>query len=65
MYTAEDVILFKLRWYRLGWESSEQQWNDILGVLRVQSDRLDVAYMNEWAAHLEVAELLERARGEA
>jgi hypothetical protein len=64
MYTAEDVTLFKLRWYRLGWESSEQQWNDILGVLRVQSGRLDDAYMDQWAAHLGVADLLARARGE-
>jgi hypothetical protein len=65
MYTAEDVTLFKLRWYRLGWESSEQQWNDILGVLRVQSGRLDDAYMDQWSAHLGVADLLARARGEA
>jgi hypothetical protein len=64
-YSAEDIVLFKLRWYRLGNESSEQQWNDILGVLRTQSDRLDAAYLEVWAAAIGVADLLERARGDA
>jgi hypothetical protein len=31
--TAEEVILSKLRWYRLDGECSEQQWNDVLGVI--------------------------------
>ena len=30
----EDVILAKLQWYELGNRVSENQWNDILGVLR-------------------------------
>src|SRR5207245_260533 len=28
--TAEDIILLKLEWYRLGEESSDRQWQDIL-----------------------------------
>lgn len=36
--TPEDVILHKLYWYRLGGEVSERQWNDVLGVLRVQGE---------------------------
>lgn len=63
--SAEDVILFKLRWYRLGGESSEQQWKDIRGVLQVQAGRLDEAYLDRWAAHLNVADLLARARRES
>src|SRR5260370_29560104 len=39
--TPEDVILFKLEWYRLGGGTSERQWNDILGVLQVQAGKLD------------------------
>ncbi len=57
----EDVILAKLEWYRLGGETSERQWVDVLGVLRVQRDRMDVAYMKRWATELGVADLLERA----
>jgi hypothetical protein len=61
--TPEDVILLKLEWYRLG--PSERQWNDVLGVLEVQGDRLDDAYLDRWAADLGVADLLARARQEA
>src|SRR5260370_957680 len=31
LHTAEDVILFKLAWYRLGNHASEQQLKDVLG----------------------------------
>jgi hypothetical protein len=61
---AEDVILAKLEWYRLGNEISERQWADVLGILRVQRDRLDVAYLQRWAVELCVEDLLTRALGE-
>jgi hypothetical protein len=63
--SPEDVILFKLEWYRLGGEVSNQQWGDVLGVLRVQAGRLDSAYLDHWAADLGVADLLAKARAEA
>lgn len=63
--SAEDNVLTKLEWYRLGTEVSERQWRDVLGVLKAQSGRLDVAYMRQWAAALEVADLLEKALTEA
>jgi len=62
--TPEDTVLAKLAWYRLGDEISDRQWRDILGVLAVQGDRLDFAYMRQWAATLDVSDLLERALGE-
>jgi hypothetical protein len=62
--SAEDVVLLKLRWYRLGNEVSDRQWSDVLGVLRTQSGRLDEAYLRHWAAELGVADLLTRALGE-
>jgi len=33
--TAEYTILRKLTWYRAGGETSERQWNDLRGVLKV------------------------------
>ncbi len=56
--TAEDTILAKLAWYRLGGEVSEQQWRDILGVLKRQRGRLDVEYLKRWADDLKVSDLL-------
>jgi len=59
--SAEDIVLAKLEWYRLGGETSERQWRDVLGVLKVQSHRLDREYMQRMAAELSVADLLQRA----
>ena len=59
--TPEDTVLAKLAWYRLGDEISDRQWRDILGVLAVQGARLDMDYMDQWAATLGVSDLLERA----
>ena len=59
--TAEDIILAKLEWYRAGGEISERQWRDILGVIEIQSDRLDFDYLKKWSTALDVQDLLERA----
>jgi hypothetical protein len=59
--SAEDTLLRKLQWYREGGESSDQQWADVLGILRTQGERLDLAYLRRWAEVLEVTELLDRS----
>lgn len=59
--SPEGTILNKLEWYRMGGEVSDRQWNDILGVLKVQGTDLDMAYLQRWAAALRVTDLLERA----
>lgn len=63
--TAEDVILHKLEWFRLGDGVSERQWEDVLGVVRIQRDALDRAYLERWARELGIDDLLERAWVEA
>ncbi len=64
VYTPEDILLQKLRWYRMGNEVSERQWNDIRGIILVQGDRLDRAYLLDKATVLRVSDLLDRAMGE-
>jgi len=59
--SPEGTILNKLEWYRMGGGVSDRQWNDILGVLKVQSTNLDMNYLQKWAANLNVTDLLERA----
>ncbi len=59
--SPEDTILSKLEWYRMGGEVSERQWNDLLGVLKLQGTSLDFVYLRRWATSLQVADLLDRA----
>jgi hypothetical protein len=63
--TAEDSILLKLEWYRIGNEISDRQWGDIQGVMRTQADRLDLAYLHKWADEIGVSDLLAKALAEA
>ena len=63
--SPEDTILHKLLWYEIGGHESDKQWNDVLGILRIQSNSLDFTYLERWAASLNIDDLLRRARKEA
>ena len=63
--SSEDIILNKLEWFRMGGEVSERQWNDILGVIKVQGELLDKEYLYKWAGELGIRDLLGRAFKEA
>ena len=62
--TPEDTLLSKLEWYRQGGEVSENQWRDVIGILKVQAEQLDTAYLQNWAEELGVSDLLTRAERE-
>lgn len=62
--SAEDTVLAKLEWFRRGGETSERQWWDIVGVLRVNS-AVDTEYMRRWSAELGVSDLLVQALAQA
>lgn len=61
--SPEDVILNKLRWRQRS--GSEKQWRDVLGVLKVQGETLDYAYLRDWAERLGLTDDLSRALTEA
>jgi hypothetical protein len=62
--SPEDIILLKLCWHRDSGYESEHQWNDVLGVLEIQGDRIDFEYLRKWAVILGINELLEKALSE-
>ena len=64
VHPPEDILLQKLRRYRKGGEISDRQWRDILGIVRVQGPRLDLAYLTSNAPTLGVTDLLTRALDE-
>jgi hypothetical protein len=57
----EGIVIQKLVWFRSGGESSDRQWRDVLGVLKLQRNDLDLADMRQWATELGVLDLLDRA----
>lgn len=61
IYSPEDIVLQKLSWYKLTPGGSQKQWRDVLGVLKVQFGRLDIAYLNQWALTLKITDLLSGA----
>jgi len=63
--TPEDTILSKLEWFRMGGEVSDRQWNDVLGILKVQRGRLDMDYLQRWAGELNLVDLFKRSLEEA
>lgn len=52
--TAEDSILAKLEWAKLG--DSERQLRDVAGILSVRSTSLDRPYIEQWAAALGIVD---------
>jgi len=60
----EDIVLHKL-WYRAGGGVSDRQWYDLQGVLRLHAQGLDLAYLQQWAAALDMTALLHQALDEA
>lgn len=64
VHPPEDILLQKLRWYRLGGEVSDRQWRDVAAIVRVQGARLDREYLRDGAGILGVSDLLERALAE-
>jgi hypothetical protein len=63
--SPEDLILRKLDWYRQGGNVSDRQWRDVLGVLKVQAERLDLTRLRHWAGDLGLTALLHRALAES
>ncbi len=56
--TAEDTILAKLEWAKLG--ASERQLDDVRGIIEAQADLLDRAYVERWLDALGVRGLWDR-----
>ena len=55
--SPEDVILYKLDYYRQSGETSAKHPSDIAKMLRVMGDELDLAYLKRWSAEIGVADL--------
>lgn len=65
--SASEMILFKLQRYqrdertRTDGMRDDAEWNDILGMLKVQGQTLDLALLERWAGKLDMTHTLHRA----
>ncbi len=48
--SAEDIILAKLEWAKLG--ASQRQIDDAAGILKLRGDSLDRSYLDKWVREL-------------
>lgn len=55
--SPEDVILYKLSYYRQGGEVAQKHPTDIANMLGVIGAQLDLAYLAHWATEIGVADL--------
>ncbi len=62
--SPEDVVLQKLSWFRKGDGTSQRQWTDVLGVLRVRGGDLDMEYLQSTATSEGLGKLLDEAIAE-
>jgi hypothetical protein len=60
--TAEDTLLAKLEWARLG--QSELQIRDVVGIIEMRGADLDTVYIESWLDQLGARELWQRAVSE-
>jgi len=58
--TAEDVVVQKLRWSKLGERPKDML--DAQGVIRVRGDKLDWEYIENWCGRLGLTRELIQAR---
>jgi hypothetical protein len=61
LVSPEDIVLVKLEHHGKAGMFPDDQWNDVLGVLKVQGSSLDLAYLDKWVGCLDVADLLKQA----
>lgn len=61
--SAEDVIVSKLEWAKLG--ESERQIRDVAGILKTKAEALDYGYIERWVVSLSLETQWKAAKNEA
>lgn len=63
--SPEDTILQRLIWFQMADFQSQKQWRDILGILKLQRERLEWSYLSLWSQNLGVKKSLLKAMSES
>ncbi len=62
-FIQQALLISKLVWRRES--QSDKQWRDILGILKVQREKLDFVYLREWVERFGLVDDWQRAKVEA
>ena len=63
--SAEDLALMLLQWYDQRGKQADDQWNDLLGLLKVQAPILDLPYLCQQAVILHLDDSCTQALSDA
>lgn len=63
--SPEDILLQKLWWFEQGARVSDRQWRDLIGVLRVNREKLDLEYLDARLRDAGLTELFAKLRESA
>lgn len=58
--TPEDVLLTRLQWYATTGCQADDQWNDLMGLVKLQSPTLDATYLSAQARHHQLTALFQQ-----
>jgi len=61
----EDQVLRKLDWFRQGGSTSDRQWRDVVGILRIHRESMDLSYLQSSASEVGLTGELEEALRQA
>lgn len=56
--SAEDIIIIKLMWFKDS--NTQKHFDDALGIVEVQQNRLDLEYLKKWSNKLSLNSLLKK-----
>jgi len=60
--SPEDTIIRKLEWFKMG--ESQKHIDDIKGILKISSPKIDLSYIDKWAIKIGVQDIWQKLKND-